>query len=183
MGGERLRAICTRLYPTRMVSVFIALVVGITASYAATSPVSAHGLAKFRKERRHIKKRAFKQLGAPYVYGGSSPSGFDCSGLTSWTYNGHGGALPRRAIDQFNLAKKPRFKRIWQRGHLRKGDLVFHKTTSARVGHSGIYIGRGKFISTTSSGGVRVQSLRDRYYWGPRWVGATRLPATRKRYG
>ncbi len=178
-----MRATCTRLRPTRTASVFIALIVGITASYAVASPASAHQVARFRKERAHVKKRAMKQLGAPYVYGGSSSSGFDCSGLTSWTYNNHGGALPRRAIDQFYLAKKPRIRRIWQRSHLRKGDLVFHKTTSARVGHAGIYIGHGKFLSTTSSGGVRVQSIRDPYYWGPRWVGATRLPSTRKRFG
>lgn len=183
MGGKRLRATCTRLRATRMLSVFIVLAIGITASYAVASPAHAHELARFRKERSHIKKRALKQLGTPYVYGGSSPRGFDCSGLTSWTYNSHGGVLPRRAIDQFYLAERPRIRRIWQRSHLRKGDLVFHKTTSARVGHAGIYIGHGRFISTTSSGGVRVQSLRDPYYWGPRWVGATRLPATRKRYG
>ena len=178
-----MRATCTRLRPMRTASVFIALIVGITASYAVASPANAHEAAKFRKERRHIKKRAMKQLGAPYVYGGSSSSGFDCSGLTSWTYNNHGGGLPRRAIDQFYLANNPKVKRIWQRSHLRKGDLVFHKTTSARVGHAGIYIGHGNFLSTTSSSGVRVQSIRDPYYWGPRWVGATRLPATRKRFG
>lgn len=178
-----MRATCTRLRPARMSYLFVALVLGITASYAMASPASAHELAKFRMERRHIKKRALTQIGAPYVYGGSSPGGFDCSGFTSWTYNNHGGALPHRAIDQFYLANRPRFKRIWQRSHLRKGDLVFHKTTSARVGHAGIYIGHEKFISTTSSGGVRIQSIRDPYYWGSRWVGATRLPSTRKRYG
>lgn len=178
-----MRATRTRPCSTHLISVFIALIVGITASYAMASPAGAHEIARFRKERRHITKRALKQLGAPYVYGGSSPSGFDCSGLTSWTYNGHGGPLPRTSIDQFYLAKKPRVKRIWKRRLLRKGDLVFHKTTGARVGHAGIYLGRGRFVSTTSSGGVRVQSIRDPYYWGPRWVGGTRLPVTRGIYG
>jgi cell wall-associated NlpC family hydrolase len=41
-----------------------------------------------------------------------------------------------------------------------------------------MYIGHGRFISSTSSGGVQIKSLYDPYYWGPRWVGATRLPVT-----
>lgn len=81
-------------------------------------------------------------------------------------------------MDQFNLGTQGNNKRIWKRSKLEVGDLVFHKTTSARVGHVGIYIGNGKFISSTSSGGVRVRSIYDPYYWGPRWVGATRLPST-----
>ena len=178
-----MRTTCTRLRSTQRLSLLILLIAGITASYPALSPAGAHEVAKFRKERRHIARRALKQLGAPYVYGGSSPGGFDCSGLTSWTYAKHGATLPRRSIDQFYLGKKPRVRRIWRRSHLRKGDLVFHKTTTARVGHAGIYVGHGRFISSTSSGGVRMQSLRDPYYWGPRWVGATRLPATRKKFG
>lgn len=178
-----MRVACTRLRSARLVSVFIALIIGITASYTIAPPAGAHELGKFSKERKHITKRALTQLGTPYVYGGSTPNGFDCSGLTSWTYNHHGGPLPRTSIDQFNLASKPRVRRIWNRRHLRRGDLVFHKTTSARVGHAGIYVGHGKFVSSTSSGGVRVNSIRDPYYWGPRWVGATRLPATRKKFG
>lgn len=81
-------------------------------------------------------------------------------------------------MDQFNLGTQGNNKRIWKRSKLEVGDLVFHKTTSARVGHVGIYIGNGRFISSTSSGGVRVRSIYDPYYWGPRWVGATRLTTT-----
>ena len=86
-------------------------------------------------------------------------------------------------MDQFNLASRDGYKRIWNRSKLEVGDLVFHKTTSARVGHVGIFIGDGRFISSTSSDGVRVRSLYDPYYWGPRWVGATRLPATMRFQG
>ena len=77
------------------------------------------------------------------------------------------------------MGKRRGHKRIWRRARLEPGDLVFHKTTSARVGHAGIYIGKGKFISATSSEGVRVRSLYDSY-WGPRWVGATRVPAIQR---
>ena len=82
-------------------------------------------------------------------------------------------------MDQWRLGSRSAHRRIWKRKNLKKGDLVFHKTTSARVGHVGIYIGRGKFVSATSSSGVRVRSVWDRYYWGPRWVGAVRVKALR----
>ena len=118
------------------------------------------------------------QVGARYRHGGESPRGFDCSGLTRWTYKDHGADLPHSSEEQFRLAKKDGYERIWKRKDLIVGDLVFHKTGSDRVGHAGIYVGKGRFISTTSSEGVRVRSLYDPYYWGKRWVGATRvLPA------
>lgn len=144
---------------------------------AGAAPASAHTRDRVLDQRQHIKARARTQIGAPYSYGGSSPRGFDCSGFTRWTFDGHGAKLPHSSSDQFNLAKRDGFRRIWKKKNLRKGDLVFHKTTSARVGHAGIYIGKGKFISSTSSSGVRVRSLYDPYYWGPRFVGATRVPA------
>ncbi len=144
------------------------------------SPASAHRISDYYKERFHLRERARSAVGSPYRYGGTSTSGFDCSGLSRWVFLDHGDDLPRTSIDQFYLAKRDRYRRIWDRRDLKVGDLVFHKTTSARVGHVGIYIGNGKFISTTSSSGVAVRSLYDSY-WGPRWVGATRIPATRSR--
>ncbi|HEU4480884.1 MAG TPA: NlpC/P60 family protein, partial [Actinomycetota bacterium] len=92
----------------------------------------------------------------------------------------HGAGLPRSSAEQFEMANAPNHRRIWKRRNLERGDLVFFKTTSARVGHVGIYLGKGKFISSTSSSGVRIDSVYDRYYWGRRWVGATRLPATNR---
>jgi hypothetical protein len=157
----------------------VTLTVAGVALAASPVPAEAHRFDGFGKERRHIRTRARTQLGAPYAYGGSSPGGFDCSGFTRWTFGGHGAALPHSSIEQFRLAKRSGYRRIWKRKNLRIGDLVFHKTTGAPVGHAGIYIGKGKFISSTSSSGVRVRSIWDPYYWGSRWVGATRVPATR----
>ncbi len=159
---------------TRHTAIIIAAVAGLAA---IPVPAEAHTRDAARKQRGHIKERVRSQVGAPYSYGGSSPGGFDCSGLTRWTFRDHGANLPHSSMEQFNLGKRDRHRRIWKRKNLKVGDLVFHKTTSARVGHAGIYIGKGKFVSSTSSQGVRVRSLYDRYYWGPRWVGATRVRA------
>jgi cell wall-associated NlpC family hydrolase len=141
----------------------------------------AHTRGNYRKARRHVEARAKKQLGTRYVYGGASPSGFDCSGFTMWVYGGHGASLPHRSIDQFRLGRKPRVKRIWKKKFLHTGDLVFFKTTGARVGHAGIYIGNGKFIHASSARG-RVAKTRMGEYGAP-FVGAVRLPVTRAKYG
>lgn len=146
------------------------------------STATAHHLEDHVKQRAHVEQRAREQIGAPYSYGGTSPGGFDCSGFTRWVFSQHGASLPHSSYAQFEMGKRDGFKRVYKRENLKEGDLVFHKTTSARVGHAGIYIGDGKFISATSSEGVQVRSLYDSY-WGPRWVAGTRVPATRRDAG
>jgi cell wall-associated NlpC family hydrolase len=164
---------------------YIALLVIASAALASiATPAAAHEKGNFKKARKHIKRRVASAKGSPYSYGGTSKSGFDCSGLTTWVFRGHGANLPRTSLAQFYIPKhRPRARRVWKKRNLKKGDLVFHKTTGARVGHVGIYVGNGKFISTTSSRGVRAQSIRDPYYWGPRFVGAVRVANTRRKYG
>ena len=132
---------------------------------------------KYLQKRKHIEKRAREEIGTRYSYGGSSPGGFDCSGFTSWVFRGHGAALPHSSGAQFALGRRGRFKRIWKRTRLHTGDLVFFDTTGGRIGHVGIFVGGGRFVSATSSSGVRLASVRDPYYWGPLYVGATRVPA------
>lgn len=158
----------------RHTAIIIAALMGLSIGAPAAE---AHTRQRTWRQRAHIEDRVRSQVGTRYSYGGSSPRGYDCSGLTTWTFDDHGANLPRSSMDQFNLGKRDRYRRVWKRKRLKVGDLVFHKTTSARVGHVGVYIGKGKFVSSTSSEGVRVRSLYDRYYWGPRWVGATRVPA------
>jgi cell wall-associated NlpC family hydrolase len=111
--------------------------------------------------------------------GGSPSSGFDCSGFTSWVFRDHGASLPHSSIDQFRYAGSNGSRRVWKARNLQRGDLVFFKTTSARVGHAGIYLSKWRFIHSSSAGGsVQISSMSDGYY-RERFVGATRLKATR----
>jgi cell wall-associated NlpC family hydrolase len=162
----------------------IALLAGATMALSTfhVGTTFAHEREAFRKQRQHIEDRARSEYGRRYTYGGESPrKGFDCSGFTSWVFEDHGADLGRTTGSQFRAARKDGNRRVHRRSRLHTGDLVFFKTTKERVGHAGIYVGKGKFISSTSSRGVRIDSVYDRYYWGKRWVGATRLDTTRPR--
>ena len=90
---------------------------------------------------------ARKYLGVPYVWGGTSPKGFDCSGLVQYCYQKVGVSLPRTTYDQIN-----RGKRVSQ-SNLKPGDLVFPHT-----GHVGIYAGNGKMIHAPQTGDVVKES-------------------------
>ncbi|MBA2951432.1 C40 family peptidase [Streptomyces himalayensis] len=114
---------------------------------------------------------ARKYLGVQYVWGGSSPSGFDCSGLVSYVFAQHGINLPRVTYNQINVGASV------QPNKLRPGDLVFFDTDRKRSGpdHVGIYMGGGKFIHAPRPGqGVKVSSLAEGYYMD-RWMGGRRV--------
>jgi cell wall-associated NlpC family hydrolase len=96
---------------------------------------------------------AAEELGVPYRYGGSSPSGFDCSGLVAYVYARLGISLPHNAAAQYG------YGRAVDTAHLRPGDLVFFHG----LGHVGLYIGRGRFIHAPRSGErVSIQSMASR---------------------
>jgi cell wall-associated NlpC family hydrolase len=111
---------------------------------------------------------ALSQLGVPYVWGGESPRGFDCSGLVYWAYGALGVQLPRVAEDQARIGVPV------ARGDLRPGDAVFFADSSGYVHHEGLYIGEGRFVHAPHTGEVvRVQRLFDGYY-GRQYAGARR---------
>lgn len=110
---------------------------------------------------------AKRYLGTRYVYGGSSPNGFDCSGFTMYVYKQYGYSLPHTATGQWQTSVG---KKVYSSSSLQGGDLVFFHDPSRANGkacsHAGIYIGGGKFIhaSSSKSGGVIVSSLAENYY-------------------
>lgn len=99
-------------------------------------------------------------LGVPYVWGGISPEGFDCSGFTQYVFSHFGVTLPRVSQEQQNVGK------LISRDDLQPGDLVFFGTPAH---HVGIYVGNGKMIDAPHSGAViRIQSLNSDFTYGRR---------------
>jgi cell wall-associated NlpC family hydrolase len=108
---------------------------------------------------------AMQYLGVPYVWGGASPSGFDCSGFSMYVYAAMGVSLPHHAASQYNMGTPV------SKDQLQAGDLVFFNG----LGHMGIYIGGGQFIHAPHSGDVvKISSLSDSWY-AATWVGARRI--------
>ncbi len=98
-------------------------------------------------------------LGCNYNYGGSSPSGFDCSGFTSFIYRHFGIELEHSSSGQSTQGTGI------LKANLKPGDLVFFDTGRGSIGHVGMYIGDGKFIhAATESKGVIISSLYESYY-------------------
>ncbi|WP_426350524.1 NlpC/P60 family protein [Alloiococcus sp. CFN-8] len=97
----------------------------------------------------NIVNYAYSFLGVKYVYGGTTPSGFDCSGFTQYVYNHFGINITRTTFTQVNVG------RAVSRAELQPGDLVF---TSA--GHVGIYVGNGRMIHAPQTGdNVKVSNI------------------------
>lgn len=114
-----------------------------------------------RSRATNVIETGKKYMGVRYVFGGTSPKGFDCSGFTSYVFKQNGITLPRATTGQATAGTKV------SKADLQAGDLViFSNTYKKGPSHVGIYIGSGQFIhaSSTRSGGVIISDLNSSYY-------------------
>lgn len=111
---------------------------------------------------------AKSMLGVDYVWGGETPSGFDCSGFIKYAYNKAGKDIPRRSSAGY-------YDRSYYVNNPQVGDLVFFEGTyKAGISHMGIYLGNGQFIHSGSSG-VEISPVHGKYYWGKHFDSYKRL--------
>jgi cell wall-associated NlpC family hydrolase len=130
---------------------------------AEYEPVDAGDVGSLRAD---VIASGKKYLGKPYVWGGTGPDGFDCSGLMQTIFGENGIGIPRGAKNQYKEARKIK------RNELRSGDLIFFETYTKGVSHVGIWVGDGKFMHAESSdAGVTITPISIPY-WDKRYYGA-----------
>jgi cell wall-associated NlpC family hydrolase len=171
MGGTRLAqaVLATVALSVPAAGVLAPSAMAATASPLLTSPKpgttqqlqawnALHATAKLTFNQQAA-AYAIRLEGVPYAYGGTSPAGFDCSGLTQYVYHHLGKAIQRTADGQFH-----EFRRI-SRADARPGDLIFFHVSSnpnSYVYHVGVYEGGDYMVAASTSGG-RV--MRESFTW------------------
>ncbi|MCY9564696.1 NlpC/P60 family protein [Paenibacillus larvae] len=115
-------------------------------------------------DKKSIVSKATGQVGVPYLWGGSSPSGFDCSGLVTYIFKQQGINLPRTSSGMYGVGTSV--------SNPEQGDLVFF-ANGGKVFHVGVYVGGNRFISATDDG-VKIDSLGNSY-WNKYYIGAKKV--------
>ncbi|MEH7748265.1 NlpC/P60 family protein [Neobacillus drentensis] len=138
-------------------TIYVGQVLKLTTSGTST-PVPAPTVSKAQM----VMDEAKKYIGTPYLWGGNTPAGFDCSGLTSYVFNKVGVSIPRTAATQWSGMKAVSTPK--------PGDLVFFETYAPGPTHVGIYLGNNQFIQAGSKG-VSIADMTNSY-WKPRYLGA-----------
>jgi cell wall-associated NlpC family hydrolase len=134
---------------------------GSSSSSSSSAPAPAGVTAPSRSSVVAI---AMRYLGVPYVWGGASPSGFDCSGLVMYVFAQVGVSLPHGSVAQYGYGVPV------SQSDLQPGDLVFFDG----LGHVGIYVGGGSFIHAPHTGDVvKISSLTG--WYASEYVGARRI--------
>lgn len=136
--------------------------------YLVPDGIVGHKTARQIKVER-VAQTAKRYLGVPYKWGGKTPSGFDCSGFTSYVLNVNGIYAERTAEQQYQQG-------YWvSKQNLMRGDLVFFSTYKPGPSHVGIYLGNGKFIQASSGWDQIVISDLSNSYFAEHYLGAKRI--------
>jgi len=143
------------------------LMVSSTGQSTGQSTVQSQQVSRSSDRVSTVLNYAKTLIGVPYVAGGMSARGFDCSGYVKYVFGNFGINLSRTAGEQYNAGQKV------SSAEAKPGDFVAFSSGSY-ISHIGIYLGNGKFISATSSRGVAVDSVRGPY-WGSRFLGFSRV--------
>lgn len=137
-------------------------------NYLAVDGIVGHQTAKEIKVDK-VLKMAKSFQGVPYVWGGVSPSGFDCSGFTHYVLLKNDIIIPRTSEAQY-------YQGTWvSKSQLKPGDLVFFSTYKAGPSHVGFYIGSNKFIHASSGAGKVIISDLNNSYYVQHYIGAKRV--------
>ncbi|OMP66612.1 C40 family peptidase [Domibacillus epiphyticus] len=146
----------------------------VTALLAAIMLFTLSPLTTFKTEAASVGESIVaygkKFMGVPYVFGGTTPRGFDCSGFTQYIYrNAADISLPRTAEQQYKVGTSV------SKSNLQPGDLIFYANTyKPGISHVGVYAGGNMVLNATSSKGIALVSMNDSY-WGPKYAGAKRI--------
>jgi len=117
-------------------------------------------------KRKQIVNTATQYIGTPYRHGGTTPSGFDCSGYVFFVYNKNGINIPRSTVQQYTKGQKIPYRMA------QPGDLLFFRINMNEISHVGIFVGSDTFVHAPSSGKhVRYDSIKNPY-WQKRFYGA-----------
>jgi cell wall-associated NlpC family hydrolase len=139
--------------------IYVGQVLKVSGTAATPTPTPISTVSKAQM----VITEAKKYIGSPYLWGGNTPAGFDCSGFSKYVFEKVGISLPRTAATQFSGLKAV--------SSPSPGDLVFFTTYAPGASHLGIYIGDNKFIHAGTSTGVTITDMNNPY-WKPRYLGA-----------
>ncbi|WP_088189539.1 NlpC/P60 family protein [Desulfosporosinus sp. FKA] len=144
-------------------------IVGPLTQSALDKDLTTQAPATNSSQIEGIIAKAKSLLGTPYLWGGTTPGGFDCSGFTQYVFASQGINLPRTSQDQAKVGTSVSY------GDLKPGDLVFFSTAgNGTIDHVGIYLGNSQFISATTHKGVAIYPLTSSY-WLNAYKGAQRV--------
>jgi peptidoglycan DL-endopeptidase LytE len=142
--------------------IHVGQVLKVSGTVSVTSKTLAAPVSTTLSKSQMIIDEAKKYIGVPYLWGGATPAGFDCSGYVQFVYSKVGVSIPRTTATQWAGIKSI--------STAAPGDLVFFNTNGIGVSHVGIYLGKNQFIHAGSTG-IMISDMSTSY-WKPKYLGA-----------